>query len=249
MPHNRLEHVFIELRNHSPFTMGGAILGMIFMFLFHRMGHAAATVFFLVAHPAHVVLSAIVTAAMIKTRGKIRNFFTIIVIGWLASVGIATVSDIIIPYFGTEWFGLAVPTEAGVHHIMHREDSEHETTVEDHPAEHGGLHLAFIEHWYLVNPAALLGIIIAWFWPHTKTPHAAHILISTAASGLYMLMVSDFVFSPLTCLAIVIILFVAVWLPCCISDIIVPMLVVGGQCCEDGYEEKSGIKKHSREHE
>ena len=81
------------------------------------------------------------------------------------------------------------------------------------------------EQWYIVNPAAILGVIIAYFIPRTKFPHAAHILISTWASSSYLLMGAPQIDFP-RALGLLIVLFVAVWLPCCISDIVFPSLLV-----------------------
>jgi hypothetical protein len=42
-----------------------------------------------------------------------------------------------------------------------------------------GVHIGFIEKWWLVNPLAITGVVIAYFLPKTKLPHAGHILLST----------------------------------------------------------------------
>jgi hypothetical protein len=86
--------------------------------------------------------------------------------------------------------------------------------------------LGFIEDWYLVNPAALLGIIIAFLWPSTKFPHAGHVLVSTWASSFHVLMNTQRELSPVMLAGVFVVLFIAVWLPCCISDIVFPLLFV-----------------------
>jgi hypothetical protein len=121
------------------------------------------------------------------------------------------------------------------------EEEGHTETEHDHEGhvhEEHGLHLGFIEEWYIVNPAALLGIFIAYFLPRTKFPHAGHILISTWASSSYILMnmQSDMTIGVLG--GILITLFIATWLPCCVSDIIFPLLFVKSDvrlvgCCPD----------------
>ena len=58
----------------------------------------------------------------------------------------------------------------------------------DEDEDGSGIHFGFIEEWYLVNPAALIGVLIGYFLPHTKFPHSGHILISTWASSSYLLM-------------------------------------------------------------
>ena len=146
-------------------------------------------------HPAHVVLSAIVTAAMFKLYVKKANFLVVLIIGYIGSLGIATISDSLIPYIGEVLLGL-----------------------------HAHSHIGFIEGWYIVNPAAILGVLIAWFWPKTKFPHSGHVLLSTWASSFHILMALHDGISILTGIGIFIFLFIAVWLPCCFSDIVFPLL-------------------------
>ena len=87
-----------------------------------------------------------------------------------------------------------------------------------------GIHLGFIEKWWLVNPLAVAGIAIACRWPKTKLPHAGHVLLSTWASLFHMTMALDGQISLLLVLIITVFLFLAVWVPCCTSDIVFPLL-------------------------
>lgn len=253
----RLCAVFRELRSHAPFTILGAALGVIFMVIFRMItkSPAHAEVLFGIAHPAHVVLSAMVTASLFAIYRGTRHFLVLLVVGWVGAIGVATLSDSIIPFFGESVLGVAIPTHAHMHtHDSHEhqaqtphdhdhdhnhdheahahEHLEHDHTAHDHTShQHSGkpeLHLGFIEHWYIVNPAALIGILIAWKMPHTKFPHAAHVLISTWASSAHIMMNMHAQLTFVTSLGIFIVLFLAVWLPCCISDIVFPMLLVKG---------------------
>ena len=76
----------------------------------------------------------------------------------------------------------------------HEHDHAAETAAVEHDHEHhegcghAKLHLGFIEEWYLVFPAAILGVLLAYFFPHTKYPHAAHVLFSTWASSAHIMM-------------------------------------------------------------
>ena len=36
--------------------------------------------------------------------------------------------------------------------------------------------------WVVINLAAVIGIVIALFWPVTRLPHFGHVLLSTVAS-------------------------------------------------------------------
>jgi hypothetical protein len=137
-----------------PFTFFGALSGIAIM--------AVVTVadvplwisagLFWMMHPLHVLLSALVTTAMWTLHHR-SAFLATLLIGYVGSVGIATLSDCVIPYLGEVLFELP----------------------------HRGIHLGFIEKWWLVNPLALAGIFIGRFWPHTKLPHAGHVFLSTWA--------------------------------------------------------------------
>ncbi|MBA7689262.1 hypothetical protein ES703_97767 [subsurface metagenome] len=150
---------------------------------------------FYILHPAHVVLSALVTTAIYKKHGN-GKIWAIILVGYLGSIGIATISDSIIPYLGEAL--LKLPNR--------------------------GAHIGFIEKWWLVNPAAFLGITLGYWKPITKFPHSGHVLISTWASLFHIIMALGETVSWITLLAIFFFLFLAVWLPCCTSDIVFPLL-------------------------
>jgi len=195
-----------ELRSHAPFTAFGTLTGVLIMALFHKMPFGVSYNIFYVLHPLHVVLSAMVTASMYglykcgTLKGKC-NLWVLLLIGYFGSVGIATLSDSIIPYIAESMLDL--PNK--------------------------GLHLGFIEKWWLVNPLAVLGIAIAYFWPSTKLPHFAHVLLSTWASLFHVMMALGGELSIFTAFVIAVFLFLAVWIPCCVSDIVFPLLFVGGK--------------------
>lgn len=227
-----MHHVLRELKAHIPFTLSGAVLGVIFMLIFRNAPHSLNAAFFKFSHPLHVVLSAMVTASMFWLHGKHKNIFVIIIIGWVGSIGIATLSDIIIPhYLGTKILNINVPVHSALHELEHG-DAGHNASAGavDTQDEHldNKIHLSFIEDWYIVNPAAFLGIAIAMFWPKTKFPHAGHILVSTWASSAYILMTMSEHIGLAMAAAMVAVLFVSVWFPCCLGDIIFPLLFVEG---------------------
>jgi hypothetical protein len=207
------ERILKELRNHAPFTTFGALTGIIVMLLFYRIPSGVSYNIFYVLHPLHVVLSALVTAAMYEHYkcGKLKvkcNLFALLAIGYFGSVGIATLSDSLIPYLGEAMLNLP----------------------------NRGIHIGFIEEWWIVNPAAFLGVAIAYYWPRTKFPHAGHVLLSTWASLFHIIMALGGTINWFISIAIFIFLFLAVWVPCCVSDIVFPLLFVGehnheAECC------------------
>jgi len=170
MNNKRLVVILAELRNHAPFTLFGALTGIICMLVFKNVGHDASYRMFYVFHPTHVLLSAMVTAAMLELHTRMRKFILTLLVGFFGSVGIATLSDSLIPYIGELLLGMHV-------HVH----NHHGSFVEN-------AHIGFIEGWYIVVPAAIVGVLIAYFRPRTRFPHAGHVLLSTWASSFHMLM-------------------------------------------------------------
>jgi len=192
-----LKRIAGELKNHSPFTALGALTGIILMAIvvFAHVPSGISQTLFYALHPLHVLLSALVTTAM-YTKYRKSKIWVVILISWTGSIGIATISDIIIPFLSG--------------------------TLLDIPME---FHLPFIEEWWLVNPLALIGIAIGYWKQVTKIPHFGHILLSTWASLFYFTAfgIADWIaLLPF----IFLFLFLAVWVPCCTSDIIYPLLLV-----------------------
>ena len=203
-----IRQILRELKIHAPFTLFGAATGIIIMIFFHKMPQKVSYDIFYILHPLHVFLSALVTASIYELhacgritskgiRGKC-NLWILLLIGYTGSIGIATLSDSIIPYLGEVL--LRMPNRE--------------------------IHLGFIEKWWLVNPLALLGIAIAYFRPRTKFPHAGHVLFSTWASLFHIIMALGQDLNWIFYIATFIFLFIAVWIPCCVSDIVFPLLFV-----------------------
>ena len=198
-----LKRIADELREHAPFTIFGAVTGIIIMViivlvnLLPQVNQVSYTIFYIL-HPAHVILSAAVTTVMFKKYGNTK-IWAMLLIGYFGSIGIATLSDSLIPYLG-EWL-LDLPNK--------------------------GIHIGFIEEWWIVNPAALIGIAIGYWRPTTKFPHSGHVLISTWASLFHIIMALSETVNWVTLLAIFFFLFLGVWIPCCTSDIVLPLLFTG----------------------
>jgi len=192
-----LRRITSEFARHAPFTALGAITGIIIMVIivFGNVPSSISQTTFYTLHPVHVILSALVTTALYKkySNGKI---WAAILIGYFGAIGIATISDAIIPYLGGALLGVKME-----------------------------FHLPFIEKWWLINPLALIGIAIGYLRPTTKIPHFGHVLLSTWASLFYFTAFGVAYWLPLLP-AIFLFLFLAVWIPCCLSDIVFPLLFI-----------------------
>jgi hypothetical protein len=203
-----IKQISKELKHHIPFTSFGALTGILVIFVSLKMPKNISYNIFYVLHPIHVVLSAMVTASIYKlhTCGRFNkkclkgqcNLWVLLFIGYVGSVGIATLSDSIIPFLGETLLNMP----------------------------HRGIHIGFIEKWWLVNPLAVVGVIFAYFRPSTKVPHAGHVLLSTWSSLFHILMAVGATLQWFSYIAIFVFLFLAVWIPCCLSDIVFPLLFV-----------------------
>ncbi len=218
----KTNYIFTELRDHAPFTAFGALLGIVFMLIFKEFRGQTSKILFDVFHPAHVLLSAVATTAVFRLYSKKAGFWVVLVIGFVGSVGIATLSDCLIPYAGELLLDLRVSHS----HVEAAGDDGHDHEADVDAREPGGAHIGFIDSWYIVNPAAILGVLLAYILPGSKFPHTGHVLLSIWASLFHILIAMGDSVSFAQWLGISVFLFVAVWLPCCISDIVFPLLFI-----------------------
>jgi hypothetical protein len=203
-----LKRIASELKEHAPFTLLGAVVGIVVMVIIDvtNASSSVSEAFFYSLHPLHIVFSALVTTAMFRLNKK-GPLWVAVAIGYSGSVGIATLSDIIIPYLGGG--------------------------VLDIPME---FHLPFLEaekmpfigipKWIVINGSAVIGIAIACWRPFTRLPHMGHVLLSTWASLFSFTAFGQADWTSVL-LPVFFLLFLAVWLPCCVSDIVYPLLWVG----------------------
>jgi len=198
-----------ELRGHGPFTLLGAAIGVAIVFALQRMAPDFVTTeraeaLFEFSHPLHVVLSAMVTATLYKNyRARAPHSKTgmlaVVLVGYVGAIGIATLSDSLIPYWGERLLGM----------------------------EHAHAHIGIVEMPLIINLAAMLGIGAAFFSSRTHFPHTGHVLLSTAASFFHILRAQATAFTFVESVLITLFLFVAVWIPCCLSDIAFPLFFTG----------------------
>jgi hypothetical protein len=199
-----LGRILRELKHHLPYTLGGAVFGIILLVVLSRLPGNVSHRLFETFHPLHVLASSMATASMYglyrcTADGRLKcNLLLLLVVGYVGSVGIGTLSDSLIPLLGERLLGLP----------------------------RAGAHIGFIELWFLVNPAALIGITISYFRPMTKVPHFAHVLLSTMASLAHIGMALEGALPILKYLGLFVFLLVAVWVPCTFSDIAFPLLFV-----------------------
>ncbi|MFC2012098.1 hypothetical protein ACFLVU_03095 [Chloroflexota bacterium] len=204
------KRIITELGHHAPFTVLGAIsgIGVMVIIVVTDVPQEASHDVFHILHPLHVIFSALTTTAMYQKYGG-GKLWVAVLIGYSGSIGIASLSDAIIPFLGGALLGIDIEF-----HIPFIETQN--------------MYIIEIPTWIVINSAAIFGIIIGYLKPTTKFPHLGHVFLSTGASLFYFTTYGVANWLPLL-FFIFVFLFLAVWLPCCISDIVFPLLFTRGK--------------------
>jgi len=206
---NKFSHIGEELKEHLPFSIFSVVIGMVIMgfmnFIADMLGagdiSGPSKELFHIFHPVHILFSAAATTAMFWRHEK--KVLKALVIGFVGSVGICGLSDIAIPYIAGLLMGVNMQ-----------------------------LHVCIIEHPFFIMPFAVVGLIAGFLLPHynktgTIFSHTGHVLISSMASILYLIGygMNDWIHSAGL---VLIYMIIAVVLPCCTSDIILPLYFIKG---------------------
>jgi len=204
---SRWRRLVEEFAHHLPYTIVGSLIAMAAVWWFGTQhldnGHAdtlfaQAHASFHLFHPLHICLSAIATTSLFWRHE--RHALRAMTVGAVGTIIPCGLSDYLFPYLGGLLLG--------------------------QPME---LHMCLVDHPQLFFPFLALGIV-GGFWAEERLTgshlfsHGAHIFVSSAASLLYLISfgftawMTDvrFVFPALLTIVL------AVWVPCCISDIAVP---------------------------
>lgn len=215
-----------ELRDHLPFSVAAVAIGLIIAGGICILGFAGqeagpmppgsdlpadlhghglegrddpARLFFHLFHPAHMLFSAMATAALFCRYE--RKIAKAILIGLIGAIGVCGISDIVMPHLSLLLLG--------------------------HQPE---WHICVLEHPGLVLPFAAIGVVVAvaasgGVVRSTIISHSLHVFASTMATIFYMV-------GPLGLIAwigslgkVFVFVVLAVMVPCCLSDIVFPMLM------------------------
>ncbi len=191
------EALRLELRHHLPFTAGVTVLTAFAASVVVGVwpGVAAATLSFEGAHLAHVFVSAVATTAVAsRQRGGIALAAGLGVAG---SIAFCTLSDILLPYAGAYLFRAPVALE-----------------------------VELLESPIRVILVAVVGAVggFAHMRRLSVYSHSAHVLVSSVASVMYIHTHAAGTWTGWGhALPMAAVLFVAVFLPCCMSDLVMPV--------------------------
>ena len=167
---------------------------------------SASHMIFHIFHPVHLLLSAMATTAMFFRFD--RRLWKAILTGFVGSLGVCGLSDVFMPYLSGS--------------LLEVEEMQ--------------FHWCLIEHPQMVLPFVALGIISGLLAAgviqrSTIISHSAHVFVSSTASLFYLISfgVPNW-YGEDRLPAVFVIVILCVTIPCCLSDIVFPLLVVG----EDG---------------
>ena len=210
---DRLGQILEELKEHLPYTLFAALVGVGLLALINfaavltnrqsQLPEASRGLFH-VFHFSHLFFSAIATTATFWRHE--RRFLKTVGIGFFGTVLPCGTSDIAFPFIGGRILGVPMV-----------------------------LHICLVQHPLVVLPFVFAGIWVGFVLPpiqrSTFYSHAVHVLLSSIATMLYLISfgIADWLkFAAL----IFLLLFAAVMVPCCTSDIIFPLLFTRRQTVE-----------------
>ena len=200
-----------EFAHHFPYTLVGSLVAMAGAWWFgtQQLHQSRADELFLQSrslfhlfHPLHICLSAIATTSLFWRHE--RSVLRAAAVGLVGSVIPCGLSDYFFPYLGGRLLG---------------------QTME--------LHVCLFEHPQVFFPFLALGII-GGFWAEEHVTqshlfsHGAHVLVSSVASLLYLMSFgfTSWMADVRLIFPAFLIVVLAVWIPCCVSDIVVPITAV-----------------------
>ena len=145
-------------------------------------------------------------AATAAIYGKYKkSIFSGIVVGVFGAILIGSLSDVLLPWVAGNIFSL-----------------------------HTHFHLPIIESPFLILGIAIVGSLFGLFVGMFRFNHSLHIFLSVFASLFYLLAFSV-AMSLWVVIGISLIVFLSVYIPCCLSDIVFPILFIKKPCKECGH--------------
>jgi hypothetical protein len=198
--------VVVEFAHHLPYTIVSSLIAMAGVWWFGTQQASGvethlvepSRALFHMFHPLHICLSAIATTSLFWRHS--RRLARTLVVGALGTIVPCGLSDYFFPYWGGLLLGQSVE-----------------------------LHVCVVDHPLLFFPYLTLGLLGGFLAEERMTgssvfSHAAHIFVSSVASLLYLISVglTGWMTDVHLIFPVFLIIVVAVWIPCCISDIVIP---------------------------
>ena len=133
-----------------------------------------------------------------------KSFWKVVLVGMSGAILIGSLSDILFPFLAGRMLSLET-----------------------------ALHLPILEEPILILGVAIFGAVMGMYWDFFKVSHSLHVFLSVFASLFYLLAFSIDM-STGVILLISGLVFLVVYIPCCISDIVFPLFFIKKPCKERG---------------
>ena len=197
-----------EFARHLPYTLVGSLISMAAVWWFgtQQLGNGHAELLFQQArasfhlfHPLHICLSAIATTSLFWRYE--RHVLRAVWVGAWGTILPCGLSDYVFPYVGGRLLG-----------------------------EPMQWHMCLVQEPQLFFSFLALGIL-GGFWAESRLrgshlfSHGAHVFVSSAASLLYLVSFgfTSWMMDVQDIFPVFAIIVLAVWVPCCISDVVIPV--------------------------
>ena len=190
----KINYIFEELKEHIPFTATATLVSVLIMSLLLIKENLLPYASSLF----HIFHPAHVFFSSIVSAAIFYNHrkkpMIAITSAVIISLFVGSVSDIIFPYLGSLLFNIQI-----------------------------SFHLPVFEEPILIFGVSIAGAVFGVVTRTTRYPHFLHVLISVFASLLYIFAYST-EFSIIIIILIFLITSISVTIPCCLSDIVLPLL-------------------------
>ncbi len=202
MVRNQKSKIIEELKHHAPFTLTASLLAGILVVILYLINKE----YFVKTIPMlfEIMHPAHVLVSAMATSAIYwkykKSTIKTILVGISGAIFIGSLSDVIFPWIAGNLFFL-----------------------------HTHFHLPIIENPVLIISVAFIGSIIGMSFGMFRLSHSLHVFLSIFASLFYLLTFS-IEMNFLAILLVSFLVFLAVYLPCCISDIVFPLLFIKKSC-------------------
>ncbi len=206
MKFKRGDTIWKELKHHLPFTLVVSLIAGILVALAFIFNWTSSG-FLLGSFETIHPLHVLVSAAATASiyRKYKKSILGAIGVGVVGAILIGSISDVLLPWVAGNLLSL-------------------ETVF----------HLPVVEYPFLILGSAIVGALFGIYVGLFKLNHSLHVFFSVFASLLYLLAFSS-VMNVWLVLGISLVVFLVVYVPCCISDIVFPILFIKKPCKDCGH--------------
>ncbi|MBT3397653.1 hypothetical protein HOA55_03305 [archaeon] len=195
-----------ELGHHMPLTLVVSLLAGIFVALAFVFELTSSQLFMGGFEIIHPLHVLVSAAATAAIFTKYKkSVLMATLIGVVGAIVIGSISDILLPWIAGNIFSL-----------------------------HTHFHLPIIESPLLILGVGVVGALFGIYVGLFKLNHSLHVFFSVFASLLYLIVFSTSM-NVWVILAISLIVFLVVYIPCCISDIVFPIIFIKKPCKDCGH--------------